>query len=160
MAAKIQIKNDSVRNFGGFFSFVDHFRNDRLDIIVDKALGNRSMLAKYSNSDIFLSLAAIYLTGGSCIEDSNRLSRNFTEISQGYRFCSADTILRMIKAAKSDNEGFVSKAGAKYQFSINQGLCGMLLDGMLKTGQVTEGENASWHPSPSRHSLRTKGIGL
>lgn len=98
------------------------------------------MLAKYSNSDIFLSLAAIYLTGGSCIEDSNRLSRNFTEISQGYRFCSADTILRMIKAAKSDNEGFVSKAGAKYQFSINQGLCGMLLDGMLKTGQVTEGE--------------------
>lgn len=140
MAAKIQIKNDSVRNFGGFFSFVDHFRNDGLDIIVDKALGNRSMLAKYSNSDIFLSLVAIYLTGGSCIEDSNRLSRNFTEISQGYRFCSADTILRMIKAAKSDNEGFVSKAGAKYQFSINQGLCGMLLDGMLKTGQVTEGE--------------------
>ena len=100
MAAKIQIKNDSVRNFGGFFSFVDHFRNDGLDIIVDKALGNRDMPAKHSNSDISLSLAAIYLTGGSCIEDSNRLSRNFTEISQGYRFCSADTILRLIKEGK------------------------------------------------------------
>ena len=85
---------------------------------VNNTLGNRSILAKYSNSDIFLSLAAIFLTGGSCIEDANafdkpradkfacmprcenvcceatnRLSHNFTENSQSYRFCSADTIL-------------------------------------------------------------------
>ena len=71
MSAKIQIKNDSVKNFGGFFSFVDHFRKDGMGEIVDKILGNRSILAKYSNSDIFLSLAAIFLTGGSCIEDAN-----------------------------------------------------------------------------------------
>ena len=100
MSAKIQIKNDIVRNFDGFFSFVDHFRKDRMSDIVDNALGYRSVFAKYSNSDIFLSQAAIFLTGGTCIEDANRLSHNFTEISQGYRFCSADTILRMIKAAK------------------------------------------------------------
>lgn len=133
---KIQIKNDSVRTFGGFFSFVDHFRKDGLGDIIDSTLGDRSILAKCSNSDIFLSLAAVFLTGGSCIEDANRLSRNFTEVSQGYRFCSADTILRMIKAAKSDNEEFVSRAGAKHQSNINKGLCKMLLEGLLKSGQV------------------------
>ena len=140
MSAKIQIKNDSVKNFGGFFSFVDHFRKDGMEGIVNNTLGHRSILAKYSNSDIFLSLAAIFLTGGSCIEDANRLSHNFTENSQGYRFCSADTILRMIKAAKSDNEEFVSKAGTKYQFSINKSLCEMLLDGLMRTRQVQAGE--------------------
>jgi len=103
-------------------------------------LGNRSVFAKYRNSDIFLSLAAIFLTGGTCIEDANRLSRNFTEISQGYGFCSADTVLRMIKAAKSDNEEFASKASNTYQFNINQSLCKMLLDGLLKSGQVTADE--------------------
>lgn len=140
MSAKIQIKNDIVRNFGGFFSFVDHFRKDRMSDIVDNALGYRSVFAKYSNSDIFLSLAAIFLTGGTCIEDANRLSHNFTEISQGYRFCSADTILRMIKAAKAGSEEFESKAGTKHQFNINRGLCKMLLDGLLKSGQVLAGE--------------------
>lgn len=136
MGAKIQIKNESVKNFGGFFSFVDHFRKDGMDGIVDKTLVSRSIFTKYSNSDISLSLAAIFLTGGSCIEDSNRLSRIFTENSHGYRFCSADTILRMIKAASKDCKGFASKAGAKYQFGINEGLCGMLLDGLLQSGQV------------------------
>lgn len=96
MGAKIQIKNESVKNFGGFFSFVDHFRKDGMDGIIDKLLDNRSIFAKYSNSDISLSLAAIFLTGGSCIEDSNRLSRIFTENSHGYRFCSADTILHIL----------------------------------------------------------------
>lgn len=98
--------------FGGIFSFADHFHKDGMDEIADKSLGSRRIFAKYSNSDIFLSLAAIFLTGGSCIEDTNRLSRIFTENSQGYRFCSADTILRMTKAALEDSKEFASKAGA------------------------------------------------
>ena len=46
----------------------------------------------------------------------------------------------MIKAAKSNNETFESKAGIKYQFNINKGLCKMLLEGLLKSGQVLAGE--------------------
>ncbi|MCQ2296611.1 MAG: hypothetical protein MJZ45_04345 [Bacteroidales bacterium] len=64
MSAKIQIKNDSVKNFGGFFSFVDHFRKNGTDDIIDNSLGYRWVLAKYSNSDIFLSLAAIFRSLG------------------------------------------------------------------------------------------------
>jgi len=51
MSAKIQIKNDSVIKIGGFFSFVDHFRKDGMDAIIDNTLGDRSIFAKYSNSD-------------------------------------------------------------------------------------------------------------
>ncbi|MCQ2277867.1 MAG: hypothetical protein MJZ62_01080 [Bacteroidales bacterium] len=83
MGAKVQIKNESTKNFGGIFSFVDHSHKDGVDGIVDKSLGSRSIFAKYSNSDIFLSLAAIFLTGGSCIEDSNRLSRILPRIRKG-----------------------------------------------------------------------------
>ena len=78
MSAKIQIKNDSVRNFGVFFSFVDHFRKDGMEGIVNNTLEHRSMLARYSNSDIFLLLATIFLTGGSCIEDANVFSRSLS----------------------------------------------------------------------------------
>lgn len=107
-----------------------------MEDVLNKALGTRGVFAKYKNLDIFLSLALIFLTGGTCIEDANRLSQNFTEISQGYKFCSADTILRMIKSAKTDNDEFESKSGAKYQFNINNRLCSMLLEGLLKSGQV------------------------
>ena len=47
----------------------------------------------------------------------------------------------MIKTTKSDNEEFVLKAGTQYQFGINKPLCGMILDGLMKTGQVLAGES-------------------
>lgn len=81
MAAKIQIKKDSVKNYGGFLPFVDHFRKDGMEDVSNKALGTRGVFAKYKNLDIFLSLASIFLTGGTCIEDANRLLHNFTENS-------------------------------------------------------------------------------
>lgn len=98
MGAKIQIKNDSVKNLGGFFLSIDHFRHDEMSEIIGKTLVHRKMYDKYSYFDNFLSLAAIYLTGGSCIEDANRLSPAFTETYKRHRFCSAYTILRMIKS--------------------------------------------------------------
>ena len=82
---------------------------------------------------------AVYLTGGSRIEDAKRLSAQFSEKSQGYRLCSPDTILKMLsdKAAK---DSFVeSEEGKRYKFNINEGLAGLLMDGLLKCGQVGTG---------------------
>lgn len=39
---------------------------------------------------------AIYLKGGSRIEDSTRLSALFSGKTQGHRLCSPDTILKML----------------------------------------------------------------
>ena len=79
---------------------------------------------------------AIYLTGGSRIEDAKRLSAQFSEKSQGYRLCSPDTILKTL-SDKTEEDTFVqSGEGNRYKFSLNAGLSGLLLDGMLECGQM------------------------
>ena len=81
---------------------------------------------------------AIYLTGGSRIEDAKRLSAQFSEKSQGYRLCSPDTILKTL-SDKAEEDTFVeSGEGNRYKFSINAGLSGLLLDGMQECGQIDE----------------------
>jgi len=95
-------------------------------------------LAKYSYSEIFESMMAIYLTGGSRIEDAKRLSAQFSEKSQGYSLCSPNTILKTL-SDKAEEDTFVeSGEGNRYKFSINAGLSGLLLDGMLECGQIDE----------------------
>jgi len=120
-------------NFCRFFFCIDHFRKSGLAKVIDNTLGVRGNLAKYSYSDIFESMMAIYLTGGSRIEDAKRLSTQFSEKSQGYRLCSPDTILKTL-SDKTEEDTFVqSGEGNRYKFSINAGLSGLLLDGMLKS---------------------------
>ena len=53
MSAKIQIKNDSVHNFGRLFFCINHFRKSGLVKVIDNTLGFRGNLAKYSYSEIF-----------------------------------------------------------------------------------------------------------
>ena len=95
-------------------------------------------MAKYSYSEIFEPMMALYLTGGSRIEDAKRLSAQFSEKSQGYRLCSPETILKTL-SDKTEEDTFVqSGEGNLYKFSINAGLSGLLLDGMLECGQIDE----------------------
>ena len=125
-------------NFCRFFFCIDHFRKSRLAKVIDNTLGVRGNLAKYIYSEIFESMMAIYLTGGSRIEDAKRLSAQFSEKSQGYRLCSPDTILKTL-SDKTEKDTFVqSGEGNLYKFSINAGLSGLLLDGMLECGQIDE----------------------
>ena len=53
--------------------------------------------------------------------------------SQGYRLFSPDTILKTL-SDKTEEDTFVqSGEGNRYKFSINAGLSGLLLVGMLKS---------------------------
>ena len=120
------------------FFCIDHFQKSGRAKVIDNTLGIRSNLAKYCYSEIFESMMAIYLTGGSRIEDAKRLSAQFSEKSQGYRLCSPDTILKTL-SDKAEEDTFVeSGEGNRYKFSINAGLSGLLLDGMLECGQIDE----------------------
>ena len=108
---RYKLKNELVRNFGGFFLCVDHFRKAGLAEIIDNTLGIRGPLAQYSYSDIFQSLVAIYLSGGSCIEDAAALSAQLSEKSQRCNFCRPDTILKMLFDTSIEVETFTSKDG-------------------------------------------------
>ena len=52
MAAKVQIKNDSIYNFGGFYFCIDYFRKSGLAELTDNTLDIRGVLATYSYSEI------------------------------------------------------------------------------------------------------------
>lgn len=93
-------------NFSGFFFCIGHFRKPGIAKAFDNTLGIRSNLAKYSYYYIFESMMAICLAGGSRIEDTKRLSAQFSEKSQGYRLCSPDTILKTL-SDKAEEDSFV-----------------------------------------------------
>ena len=136
MGAKIQIKKDSVKNFGGFYLFLDHFRKDGLDKMANKTLVYNGMLAQYSYADIFSSLMAVYVTGGTCMEDSARLAVVFSEKTEGYTFCSPDTILKMLADFASEDTSVSSRDGKAYKLNINSLLNDMLLDYRIRCSQV------------------------
>ncbi len=136
MAAKIQIKNDSIYNFGGFYFCVDHFRKSGLAELIDNTLGIRGVLATYSYSEIVESLMQIFMTGGSRIEDAKRLSAQFSEKTQGYKLCSPDTILKMLSDQAAMDTFVDTKEGRSYKFNINSRLDKLLIDGLIKTEQV------------------------
>ena len=111
MGAKIQIKNDSIHNFGGFFICIDHFRKSELAKLIDNTLSIRGNFARYSYTDIVESLMAFYLTGGSRIEDAKRLSFQFSEKSQEHNLCSPDTTLKILLLKASDGTFVESNEG-------------------------------------------------
>ncbi|MBP5535366.1 MAG: hypothetical protein J6X62_01095 [Bacteroidales bacterium] len=140
MGAKVQIKNDSINNFGGFYFCIDHFRRSGLADIIDNTLVIRGILAQYSYSEIVETLMSIYLTGGSRIEDAKRLSTQFSEKTQGYEMCSPDTVLKMLSDKASEDTFLDTKDGKSYKFNINGRLDKLLIDGLLKCGQVKAGD--------------------
>ena len=56
------------------------------------------------------------------------------------RTCSADTILRAIKELTQDNISYTSDTGKTYDFNTADKLNTLLLNCLLSTGQLKEGE--------------------
>lgn len=52
MAAKIQIKNDSINSFGGIFFIINQFRSSGLAKLIDKVLGSKGINTKFSYSNV------------------------------------------------------------------------------------------------------------
>ena len=82
---------------------------------------------------------SIYFTGGLRIEDAKRLSAQFSEKTQGYEMCSPDTILKMLSDQSSEDTFVDTAEGKSYKFNINGRLDKLLIDGLLKCGQVKVG---------------------
>lgn len=88
MGAKVQIKNDSVHNFGWFYYCFDHSRRSGLVIIIDNPLDVSGVFARISYSKTMEALMSIYFTGESQVEDAKRLSYHFSKKTQDNGLCS------------------------------------------------------------------------
>jgi hypothetical protein len=137
--AKIQIKSEKLSPFGGIFSIMEQF-DSTLSSVIDSTLGLRCRLYGYQYSEIIRSLMSVYFCGGSCIEDVTSHLMYHLSLHPTLRTCSADTILRAIKELTQDNIFYTSDTGKTYDFNTADKLNTLLLNCLLATGQLKEGE--------------------
>ena len=81
-----------------------------------------------------------FFCGGSCIEDVTTHLMYPLSLHPTLRTCSADTILRAIKELTQDNISYTPDTGKTYDFNTADKLNTLLLNGLLSTGQLKEGE--------------------
>ena len=139
MAAKIQIKNDSINSFGGIFFIINQFRSSGLAKLIDKVLGSKGINTKFSYSNVVENLTSVFVSGGEVLEDVNFFRQKAFKANPDYRFCSADTIGRDLRGLAVENTEFQAvESGKTYQFNINDRLNGLLLKSLLQLGMVNK----------------------
>ena len=137
--AKVAIKSEKLSPFGGIFPIMEQF-DSKLSSVIDSTLGMRCRLYGYQYSEIIRSLMSVYFCGGSCIEDVTTHLMYHLSLHPTLRTCSADTILRAIKELTQDNISYTSDTGKTYDFNTADMLNTLLLNCLLSTGQLKEGE--------------------
>ena len=136
---KVAIKSEKLSPFGGIFSIMELF-DSNLSSVIDSTLGMRCRLYGYQYSEIIRSLMSVYFCGGSCIEDVTTHLMYHLSLHPTFRTCSADTILRAIKELTQDNISYTSDTGKTYDFNTADMQNTLLLNCLLSTGQLKEGE--------------------
>lgn len=137
--AKIQIKSEKIVPFGGIFPIMEAFER-WISPVIDRVLGQRSKLVGYQYSEIIRTLMCVYLCGGSCVEDvTSHLLRHLSHHPL-LRSYSSDTILRIMDELKQENTTYTSETGKQYDFNTADELNDLLLDILVSTGQLVQGE--------------------
>lgn len=137
--AKIQIKSEKIVPFGGIFPIMEAFER-WISPVIDRVLGQRSKLVGYQYSEIIRTLMCVYLCGGSYVKDvPSHLLRHLSHHPL-LRSCSSDTILRIMDELKQENTTYTSKTGKQYDFNTADELNDLLLDILVSTGQLVQGE--------------------
>ena len=112
-----------------------------LSPVIDSTLGQRcSSIFGYQFSEIVRSLMSVYFCGGSCVEDVTSQLMRHLSYHPTLRTCSSDTILRAIKELTQENISYTSDQGKTYDFNTADKLNTLLLNCLLSTGQLKEGE--------------------
>lgn len=137
--AKVQIKSEKLTPFGGIFQIMEQF-NILLGETIDSTLGLRCTSYGYQYSEILRSLMCVYFCGGSCFEDISSHLMPHLSLHPRLRTCSADTILRAINELTQENIRYTSDSGKVYDFNTAETLNTLLLNCLLSTGQLREGE--------------------
>ena len=83
---------------------------------------------------------SVYFCGGSCIEDVTTHLMCHLSLHPTLRTCSSDTILRAMKELTQDNISYTFDTGKTYDFNTADKLNTLLLNCLLSTGQLKEGE--------------------
>jgi len=124
----MQVTNSKseVTPFGGINFIYQAVEQFGLPGFLDKELGYRDILAKYSHSDVVLSLFANSLTQGSCLSDLEVIKAKLA----GQRFSpipSPDTVEYVCQGLKKDNKVTTTIDGVVHQLNYDNLLNELLI---------------------------------
>uniref|UniRef100_UPI004048857B IS1380 family transposase n=1 Tax=Mariniflexile sp. TaxID=1979402 RepID=UPI004048857B len=128
---KITTSKDNINSFGGLNFITSEFEKLKLTELITQHLGERSIYAKYSYSDVIKNLWAITFAGGDCAEDIHANLKDELLQIENLNICSPDTILRLQKQLALDKEIHISKTNSVNEFSKHSTLNALNLDMLL-----------------------------
>lgn len=99
---KITTSKDNINSFGGLNFITAEFEKLKLSELITQHLGERSIYATYSYSDVIKNLWAITFAGGDCAEDIHTNLKEELQQAENLKVCSPDTILRLQKQLALD----------------------------------------------------------
>lgn len=132
---KVIQSDKNITAFGGLNFIYEAIRRSGIDRFIDSSIGSRNILAKYSYSDIVLSLLGNTLVQGSFISDLQQLKEKYSKQYFSH-IPSADTVEYACQELKSPN---IIKNEKKIEHQINYlpFLNEALLGLAIKTSQLT-----------------------
>jgi len=128
---KITTSTNNIKSFGGLNFISEEFDNFKLPELISKHLGQRSIQAEFSYSDVIRNLWAITFAGGDCAEDIHTNLKGELLQIENHNVCSPDTILRVQKQLSLDKEIHISKSNSINEFSKHSTLNALNLDMLI-----------------------------
>lgn len=139
---KITTSIDNIKSFGGLNFISEEFKKLNLPELIQKHLGQRSIQAEFSYSDVIKNLWAITFAGGDCAEDIHTNLKDELVQIENLNVCSPDTILRVQKQLAFSKEihlgnlNPVSKLKPVNEFSKHSSLTVLNLDMLVNSGTL------------------------
>lgn len=135
---KVTQSDKNITPYGGLNFIYEAVSRAGLDKFLDAQIGCRSLLAKYSYSDVVLSLLGNSLVQGSFISDLRTLKDKYS--AQFFsKIPSADTVEYVCQELKSANI-VKNKNGIEHELNYIPSLNASLVSLAIKTGQLKTGE--------------------
>lgn len=108
--AKIAYSNDPVKSFGGFHFVYGLLKSNDIVKQIDTVLGTRNSNVKYKLSDVLLGHFCSVISGGSALEDIEKMRSELSDVS-GANVPSADTLARVMSQLTWPKRELVNQDG-------------------------------------------------
>ena len=132
---KVTQSSKNITPYGGLNFIYNAIHRAGIDKFLDNQIGSRSVLARYSYSDVVLSLLGNSLCQGDYISDLEHLKKKFHKQFFN-KIPSPDTVEYVCQELKTVTTTHVTDSGIKHEINFNNALNSSLVALCVKTEQL------------------------
>lgn len=137
---KVEKSKQIINPFGGINFVNKEIKDSKILELIDNQLGSRNSQAKYSYSDVMSNLWNVFFCGGDCAEDLNEHLHDYLQTIPGAKIANSDTVLRVLKSLKTENETVVSSTKNSYETNRHDQLNNLNINILLQLGLLKKGQ--------------------